>query len=207
MKKLFYLIPFLYTSFTFAQSPVSDTVYVLPKNGKFYLVNRVNYSDDSYFEKMTMIGDTAQFYLSALQKFENTANSFANFVNGSYFYSKEISGAIRENAGIEQITGKSPIDTLGVRTFDFLSDDKFRWTLNTGSGAVNITFSITANKALRYTVEGTAARLMYGFGKSVIRLTNFPTSGNSLDLYWDDGRKIYYSQDGKAILRRLSINR
>jgi len=190
-----------------AQNQVFDTAYVLPLNGKFYLVNRIEYDDDSYYEKMTMIGDTAQFYLSALQKFESTANSFANFVNGSYFYSKEISGAIRENAGIEQITGKNPIDTLGVPTFDFLSDDKFKWTLNTGSGALNITFSITANKALRYTIEGTAARLMYGFGKSVIRLTNFPTSGNSLDLYWDEGRKIYYSQDGKAILRRLSINR
>lgn len=203
MKRIIYCIALFYSSFTMAQNQVFDTAYVLPLNGKFYFVNRIEYDDDSYYEKMTMIGDTAQFYLSALQKFESTANSFANFVNGSYFYGKETTGAIRENAGIEAITGKSPIDTLGVRTFEFLSNDKFRWVINNSP----ITFNITANKVLRYTVEGTAARTMYGFGKSVIRLTAYPTTGSFLDLYWDEGRKLYVSQDGKIILRRLSATR
>lgn len=203
MKRIIYFIALFYSTFTMAQNQVFDTAYVLPLNGKFYLVNRIEYDDDSYYEKMTMIGDTAQFYLSALQKFEGTANSFANFVNGSYFYGKETTGAIRENASIEAITGKSPIDTLGVRTFKFLSDDKFKWVINN----IPIAFTITANKVLRYTVEGTAARTMYGFGKSVIRLMAYPTTGSFLDLYWDEGRKLYVSQDGKIILRRLSATR
>jgi len=186
-----------------AQNQVFDTAYVLPLNGKFYLLNRIEYDDDSYYEKVTIIGDTAQFYLSALQKFESTANSFANFVNGSYFYGKETTGAIRENAGIIAITGKSPIDTLGVQTFEFLSDNKFKWVINN----TPITFSITANKVLRYAIEGTAARTMFGFGKNMIRLTSYPTAGNFLDLYWDEGRKLYVSQDGKSIVRRLVLNR
>lgn len=203
MKRIIYFIALFYSTFTMAQNQVFDTAYVLPLNGKFYLVNRIEYDDYSYYEKMSMIGDTAQFYLSALQKFESTANSFANFVNGSYFYGKETTGAIRENVGIEAITGKSPIDTLGVRTFEFLSDDKFKWVINN----VPITFTITANKVLRYTVEATAARTMYGFGKSVIRLTSYPTTGSFLDLYWDEGRKLYVSQDGKINLRRISVTR
>lgn len=203
MKRIIYFIALFYSTFTMAQNQVFDTAYVLPLNGKFYLVNRIEYDDDSYYEKMTMIGDTAQFYLSALQKFESKANSFANFVNGSYFYGKETTGAIRENAGIEAITGKSPIDTLGVRTFEFLSDNKFKWVINN----IPIAFTITANKVLRYTVEGTAARTMYGFGKSVIRLTAYPTTGSFLDLYWDEGRKLYVSQDGKINLRRISATR
>lgn len=203
MKRIIYFIALFYSSFTMAQNQVFDTAYVLPLNGKFYLVNRIEYDDDSYYEKMTMIGDTAQFYLSALQKFESTANSFANFVNGSYFYGKETTAAIRENASIETITGKSPIDTLGVRTYEFLSNDKFKWVINN----IPIAFTITANKVLRYTVEGTAARTMYGFGKSVIRLTSYPTTGSFLDLYWDEGRKLYVSQDGKIILRRILATR
>jgi len=203
MKKIIYFIALFYSTFTMAQNQVFDTAYVLPLNGKFYLVNRIEYDDNSYYEKMTMIGDTAQFYLSALQKFESTANSFANFVNGSYFYGKETTGAIRENAGIEAITGKSPIDTLGVRTFEFLSDDKFKWVINN----VPITFTMTANKVLRYTVEGSTIKTMYGFGKSVIRLTSYPTTGSFLDLYWDEGRKLYVSQDGKINLRRISATR
>jgi hypothetical protein len=202
MKRILILLAFC-TSILNAQSPVFDTAYVISKNSKFYLLNRIEYDDDSYYEKVTIIGDTAQFYLSALQKFESTANSFSNFVNGSYFYGKETTGAIRENAGIIAITGKSPIDTLGVQTFEFISDNKFRWVINN----TPITFSITANKVLRYTLEGTAARTMFGFGKNMIRLTSYPTTGSFLDLYWDEGRKLYVSQDGKSIIRRLVLNR
>ena len=202
MKRILILLAFC-SSILNAQSPIFDTAYVISKNSKFYLLNRIEYDDDSYYEKVTIIGDTAQFYLSALQKFESTANSYANFVNGSYFYGKETTGAIRENAGIIAITGKSPIDTLGVQTFEFISDNKFRWVINN----TPITFSITANKVLRYTVEGLAARTMFGFGKNMIRLTSYPTAGNFLDLYWDEGRKLYVSQDGKINLRRISATR
>jgi hypothetical protein len=203
MKRIIYFIALFYSTFTMAQNQVFDTAYVISQNSKFYLLNRIEYDDDSYYEKVTIIGDTAQFYLSALQKFESTANSFANFVNGSYFYGKETTGAIRENAGIIAITGKSPIDTLGVQTFEFISDNKFRWVINNAP----ITFAITANKVLRYTVEGTAARTMFGFGKNMIRLTSYPTAGSFLDLYWNEGRKLYVSQDGKTNLRRISATR
>jgi hypothetical protein len=202
MKRILILLAFC-TSVLNAQSPVFDTAYVISKNSKFYFLNRIEYDDDSYYEKVTIIGDTSQFYISALQKFESTANSFANFVNGSYFYGKETTGAIRENADIIAITGKSPIDTLGLQTFEFISDNKFRWVINN----TPITFSITANKVLRYTVEGAAARTMFGFGKNMIRLTSYPTTGSFLDLYWDEGRKLYVSQDGKSIVRRLLLNK
>jgi hypothetical protein len=56
-------------------------------------------------------------------------------------------------------------------------------------------------------VEGSAARTMFGFGKNMIRLTSYPTTGSFLDLYWDEGRKLYVSQDGKIIIRRLVLNR
>ena len=206
MKRILILFTFFSTVLN-AQSPVFDTAYVISKNSKFYLLNRIEYDDDSYYEKVTIIGDTAQFYLSALQKFESTANSYANFVNGSYFYSKEITNAIRENTGITQITGQSPIDTLGLRTFQHLSDSTFRWVINTGSGAIPITWNKTANGSLRYTVQGSTAKVLFGFGKALIRLNAFPTTGNFLDLYWDEGRKLYVSQDGKSIVRRLVLNR
>ncbi len=206
MKRILILLAFC-SSILNAQSPIFDTAYVISKNSKFYFLNRIEYDDDSYYEKVTIIGDTAQFYLSALQKFESTANSYANFVNGSYFYSKEITGALRENTGITQITGKSPIDSLGLQTFEHLNDSTFRWVINTGTGAIPITWNKAANGSLRYTVQGTTARVLYGFGKSLIRLNGFPTTGNFLDLYWDEGRKLYVSQDGKSIVRRLVLNR
>ena len=206
MNKILILLAFC-TSILNAQSPIFDTAYVISKNSKFYFLNRIEYDDDSYFEKVTIIGDTSQFYISALQKFESTANSYANFVNGSYFYSKEITGAIKENIGITQITGKSPIDSLGLQTFEHLNDSTFRWVINTSTGTIPITWNKAANGSLRYTVQGSTAKVLYGFGKSLIRLTGFPTTGNFLDMYWDEGRKLYVSQDGKSIIRRLVMNR
>lgn len=206
MKRILILLTFCSTILN-GQSPVFDTAYVISKNSKFYLLNRIEYDDDSYYEKVTIIGDTAKFYLSALQKFESTANSYANFVNGSFFYSKEITGALRENTGITQITGQSPIDTLGLQTFEHLSDSTFRWVINTGSGAIPITWNKTANGSLRYTVQGSTAKVLFGFGKALIRLNAFPTTGSFLDLYWDEGRKLYVSQDGKSIVKRLVLNR
>jgi len=206
MNKILILLAFC-SSVLNAQSPIFDTAYVISNNSKFYLLNRIEYDDDSYYEKVTIIGDTSQFYISALQKFESTANSYANFVNGSYFYSKEITEAIKENIGITQITGKSPIDSLGLQTFEHLNDSTFRWVINTGSGAIPITWNIAVNGSLRYTVQGTTARVLYGFGKSLIRLNGFPTTGNFLDLFWNEGRKLYVSQDGKSIVRRLLLNR
>jgi hypothetical protein len=206
MKRILILLAFC-SSILNAQNQVFDTAYVISKNSKFYLLNRIEYDDDSYYEKVSIIGDTAQFYISALQKFESTANRYANFVNGSYFYGKEITGAIKENIGITQITGKSPIDSLGLLTFEHLNDSTFRWVINTGSGAIPITWNKAANGSLRYTIEGSTARILYGFGKSLIRLNGFPTTGNFLDLYWDEGRKLYVSQDGKSIVRRLVLNK
>jgi hypothetical protein len=206
MKRILILLAFC-SSILNAQNQVFDTAYVISKNSKFYLLNRIEYDDDSYYEKVTIIGDTSQFYTSALQKFESTANSFSNFVNGSYFYGKEITGAIKENIAITQITGKSPIDSLGLQTFEHLNDSTFRWVINTGSGAVPITWNKAANGSLRYTVQGSTARVLFGFGKSLIRLNGFPTTGNFLDLFWDEGRKLYVSQDGKSIVRRLLLNR
>jgi hypothetical protein len=206
MKRILILLAFC-SSILNAQNQVFDTAYVISKNSKFYLLNRIEYDDDSYYEKVTIIGDTSQFYISALQKFESTANRYANFVNGSYFYSKEITGAIKENIGITQITGKSPIDSLGLQTFEHLSDSTFRWVINTGSGAIPIIWNKATNGSLRYTVEGSTAKVLFGFGKSLIRLNGFPTTGNFLDLYWDEGRKLYVSQDGKSIIRRLVLNR
>jgi hypothetical protein len=206
MNKILILLAFC-SSILSAQSPIFDTAYVISKNSKFYLLNRIEYDDDSYYEKVSIIGDTAQFYLSALQKFESTANSYANFVSGSYFYGKETTAAIRENAGIIAITGKSPIDTLGARTFEFLLDDTFKWVINQSGTSTPITFSVAANKTLRYVLDGNLSRTMFGFGKNMIRLTSYPTTGSFLDLYWDEGRKLYVSQDGKINLRRISLNR
>lgn len=203
MKNFNFVIIFLLPLTIYCQNVATDTSYVISENGYFYLNHTIVYDDNSYVISKKIIGDTLDFYALSLRHLQNKINEYNVKVVNTNMFSKEISIEIRENANILQITGKSPIDTLGVRTYEFLSDNKFKWVINN----TPITFTITASKVLRYTVEGTAARTMYGFGKSVIRLTAYPTTGSFLDLYWDEGRKLYVSQDGKIILRRILATR
>ena len=203
MKNFNFVIIFLLPLTIYCQNVVTDTSYVISENGYFYLNHTIVYDDNSYVISKKIIGDTLDFYALSLRHLQNKINEYNVKVVNTNMFSKEITTEIRENANILQITGKSPIDTLGVRTYEFLSDNKFRWIINN----TPITFTITANKVLRYTVEGATIKTMFGFGKNMIRLTSYPTTGSFLDLYWDEGRKLYVSQDGKINLRRISATR
>lgn len=203
MKNFNFVIIFLLPLTIYCQNVATDTSFVVSENGYFYLNHTIIYDNNSYEITKKIIGDTFDFYNLSFRHLQNKINEYNVKVVNTNMFSKEITYAIRENANILQITGKSPIDTLGVRTFEFLSDNKFRWVINN----TPITFTITANKVLRYTVEGASIKTMFGFGKNMIRLRSYPTTGSFLDLYWDEGRKLYVSQDGKINLRRISATR
>ena len=203
MKNLILIL--LIPVFALAQSPVNDTSFVRQVDSIFYLVYKVDYSDGGYNERQTYIGTVDQFYLQAEQKFESTAMNYANIVTGYNNISKEITGAIRENAGILALTGKSPIDTIGLRAMEFLNTNQ--WDIWVNGQFIPITFFINANGVLRYQLEGATARNMFGFGKWGIRLISFPDPGSSLDLFFNEGRKRYESQDGKTWIRMKGANR
>jgi hypothetical protein len=192
------LLPYLAS----AQSPVSDTTYVVQIADMFYLITKTDYSDGGYSEQMRRIGDASQFFQSALQRFESDAMNMANLVTGYVSNGRQIGTAIRENAGITSATAKSPLDTLAQRARPHLIDAGATWTLVTPTGNTSVTFSATANGALRYALDGATPRSVTAFAKYIIRLAAYPAAGQFLDLYWDEGRNRYVSQDGKFILRR-----
>ena len=206
MKQFIFLIA-LVPSLLLAQSPVGDTAYVVQIADVFYLITKTDYSDGGYSEQMRRIGNASQFYESATQRFESDAANMANLVTGYYNNSRQIGTAIRENAGILSATGKSPLDTLAQRARPHLIDSISTWVLVTPTGNNAVTFNVTQAGALRYSVDGATTRGVTAFAKYIIRLAAYPAQGQFLDLYWDEGRKRYISQDGKFILRRNAAAR
>jgi hypothetical protein len=205
MKNIFFLL--LLPCLAAAQSPLTDTAYVSNVNGIFYLISRYDYTDGSYAERSQRIGDTAAFYNVALQRFESEARDNANRVMGYINYSREIGSAIRENAGIIAVTGKSPLDTLEKRAEAHLIDDGATWAMIAPTGNAPVAFSVTA-AGLRYSIDGATPRAVAAaFDRYVIRLAAYPAAGQSLDLYWDEGRNRYISQDGKIVIRKIPIRR
>ena len=200
MRHLIFLIVLPFAAF--GQSPISDTSYVVKTGNLFYLITNTGYSDGGYAERMTLIGDSVRFYDAALNRFENTAIDIANKATAAALYSREIGAAIRENTGIIAATGKNPVDTLTRRAITHIVIAGSNWSLTTPTGTNAILFNQTASGGIRYSVDGSAARNVTAFNKYVIRLTAYPSTGQFLDLYWDEGRNRYISQDGKISLRR-----
>ena len=202
MKQILFAFCFLLAIAAKAQSVSDDTSYVINVAGVFYLVTNTEYSDGSYMEKSTLLGDTVQFYQNTLNAFLQRADDYAKIVVNTYEFSRNISSAIRENAGIASVMGKNPLDTLAQQARPHLLAPSATWTLVTPTGNAGVTFSAMANGVLRYSVDGATARSVTAFGRYIIRLSAYPAAGQFLDLYWDEGRNRYVSQDGKFVLRR-----
>ena len=204
MKKIFFFL--LFASKLQAQTITFDTSYVKIIDNAYYLIYRADYADGGYYEKASIIGDTSQLYYGALSSFENNANNFADKVVAYYDFGRKITAVIRENNNLLTMTGKNPLDTILKNNAEFYTDNKWQITSLGITAAVDFNYNKNTS-AFRYIVEGSTAKNAIVFSKFVIRLISYPVLGQFVDLYWEEAKNRYISQDGKVILRQLKANR
>jgi len=171
----------------------------------FFLIYKMDFSDGSYNTRSSYIGNKDALYIQALQKMESKAAEIANKVVSATAIQREITYVIQENSGVIAISGQSPLDTLTFRAATYLTNEKFIYQIISGADVKTVSFALNSQNKLRYLMEGQAARAVWGFDKWVLRLVNY--DGSPLDLFWDENRKRYVSQDGKTILRRINLNK
>lgn len=204
MKKIFFFL--LFASQLQSQTITFDTSYVKIIDNAYYLIYRADYADGGYYEKASIIGDTSQLYYGALSSFENNANNFADKVIAYYDFGRKTTAAIRENNNILELTGKNPLDTILKNHEAFYTDNKWQITSLGTTAAVDFNYNKNTS-AFRYIVEGSTAKNAIVFSKFAIRLISYPTLGQFVDLYWEEAKNRYISQDGKLILRQLKPTR
>jgi hypothetical protein len=200
MKKIFFFL--LFASQLQSQTITFDTSYVKIIDNAYYLIYRADYADGGYYEKASIIGDTSQLYYGALSSFENNANNFADKVVAYYDFGRKITAVIRENNNLLTMTGKNPLDTILKNNAEFYTDNKWQITSLGITAAVDFNYNKNTS-AFRYIVEGSTAKNAIVFSKFVIRLISYPILGQFIDLYWEEAKNRYISQDGKVILRQL----
>lgn len=204
MKKIFFFL--LFASQLQSQTITFDTSYVKIIDNAYYLIYRADYADGGYYEKASIIGDTSQLYYGALSSFENNANNFADKVVAYYDFGRKITAVIRENNNLLTMTGKNPLDTILKNNAEFYTDNKWQITSLGTTAAVDFNYNKNTS-AFRYIVEGSTAKNAIVFSKFVIRLISYPVLGQFLDLYWEEGKSRYISQDGKVWIRQLKPTR
>jgi len=144
-------------------------------------------------------------YNGAITSFENNANNFADKVVAYYDFGRKTTAAIRENNNILQLTGKNALDTILKNHEAFYTNNK--WQISALGTTAAVDFNYNKNTSdLRYIVEGSTAKNAIVFSKFAIRLISYPVLGQFLDLYWEEAKNRYISQDGKVWIRQLKRN-
>ena len=88
----------------------------------------------------------------------------------------------------------------------FLTGNKWQISALGTTAAVDFNYNKTTS-TLRYIVEGSTPKMVFVFSKFAIRLISYPVLGQFIDLYWEEGKSRYISQDGKIWLRQLKPTR
>jgi hypothetical protein len=204
MKQIIFFLFFV--SQLSAQTITFDTSYVKIIDNTYYLIYRADYTDGGYYEKASIIGDTSQLYNGAIASFESNANNFADKVIAYHDFGRKTTAGIRENNNILSLTGKNPLDTILKNNEAFYTENK--WQINALGNSLSLDFNYNKNtSAFRYIIEGSTAKSAIVFSKFAIRLLSYPDLGQFIDLYWEEAKSRYISQDGKVWLRQLKLNR
>lgn len=199
-----YLIFLLFPSLCFSQDVTRDTSYLINSGGKFFDISRTEYSDGTYNERSTLIGDTSAVLSSYVNQIINSSQKYAEAaVIAMRAQSATATLAKLDTSAIQKI-GLSPITSImSSYEREFLGGS---WEIqNSGSAAVSVTFPrLSSNQRIRILPSGGgAARTMLIFG-NMIRIVNYPVSGNNVLFKVRNGR---WENLTRTIVLRKTTNR
>jgi len=197
---------FLFCSFlflpilVFSQKEVNkDSVWISNIGGTFFENRRVEYSDNTYTESNTPIGDTIQLLTRAKRSVFEQGENMANDVAIVSKYSGRISELIRQANAVEALVGQTfkydSLTTIFTNPLKAIAAEKLaeltkrNWMIGTDA----IVFSVNAQGQARYQVGTQPVRNCSILGNT-IRLNNY-LGGASLDLFRITNRK-YINLDG-----------
>jgi len=192
----FLLLPVI----AFAQT--TDTVYTVKVGDLFYLVERTTQANGSYTETATLRGNLEQFSDYTEGAIVRRASTLSQAVNEVLKADRLWQNIIQQDAGFQQLYGKSPLTDVQQQTDSTLLMDT--WQLEQpGQSATSIIFTRNAQGKLRAAWGGTASMAAY-LVSSTMRIANFNASGPmnfyriSPSLWTDANRSIF--------IRRTAVN-
>ena len=170
--------------------------YVLGTDGVTYFeVVTTDYDDESQTAVKTRVGPVAQLVGDQADKSQRAADELAQSSRVVSRAKTTITELNNVDASITTLTGQSPLKVIQDRNQNFLTASG--WQIDEGAGFVSLVFTVNAQGALRYSVNGgtTKGATMYG---SIIRLNNYPVTGTNTDFHKAEGGKRYNALPNKV---------
>lgn len=166
-------------------------------NINYFEIERTTFDDDTYEETSKLIGPAAALGLHYADKFEQRARTMADNAKSAVLNEKRLTELDNNETAIFNIAGVSPKDVIQDRySAELLADG---WTIDDGTGPVPLVFTINAQNNLRYSING-GATAAAEYLRSVIRLNNYPTTGQQAVFYANERYKRYGSLPGGNVV-------
>lgn len=194
-----YLIIFflMLPAFAWAQNAIqTDTTYRVNTGGKFYEVREITFLNGEASTTKTLIGDTSTLYKNYYAAFVRAGTQMANDARQASRFDKDIAQIIAQNTATLAATGRDVLDTLTKQYAGPLISGN--WSVQ-DTALRDISFVINGNGKLRYTITGYAQRGAVLIANTM-RLQNYKSSGQSVDLYKSPGGN-WFSIDDKVKLK------
>lgn len=179
-KFIFILLAFL-PVFAFGQQKetISDSSWIANRNGIFYQVRAVVYSNGEENTTAIPLGDTAQTVAKFRDNIRSAATTFASDAQIVSAYRQQITELIRFGKTLPGILGKSPLDSLRTDQPNLLVNSG--WTLRTDNSTMGIRFRVNGSGAFQWKADSTANWRTAAFLAGVIRLSGL--NGYNTDFF------------------------
>lgn len=181
-------------------SEVLSTVktYVLgTDNTTYFEVITITYDDESQDVTKRRVGPATELANDQADKIERDMLTLAQ---SSYYVARAksiINDAGTTDATINTLTGVSPFKKIQDRYQVALLTAG--WTIDEGAGFVPLVFTVNAQGALRFSINGAATKPAKIYG-AVIRLNNYPASPIDTDFHLAENGNKYHSLPNKAVV-------
>ena len=158
---------------------VTDSSYIVNRNGKFFQVQTTTFSTGEETSSTILLGDTAQTVRKFKRDITEAAQQWASDAQVISGFRQKITEAIRFGKTLPGILGKSPLDSLRADQPDLLVTTG--WTLRTDGTSTGIRFRVTGAGAFQWKADSTATWRAAAFLVGVIRLNGL--NGYNTDFF------------------------
>lgn len=184
-----------------AEIQSESRVYELGSDQQTYFeVHTMTYTNGESMVKRTAAGTAAQLAEVYAYSIKSAANDITEDARRAARLGRRLDLLIADGQAIAAIAGASPFEIIRDEYSGMLLSAG--WTIDQGAGPLPLSFTINAQGAIRYSIDGGQARTAVLFG-TALRLLSYPSAGSSADFFLaPGGRRMFSLPDAKTVITR-----
>lgn len=190
-----HILFFLLLSIAATAQTTTNKFTLGPDGVNYFEITTVTQDDGSYITTANIVGPASALAADQADKIEQKMMALSQAAYAVSFANRTIRECSNTSDTINTLTGASPLNVIRDRYRNDLT--KAGWTIDQGAGFVPIVFTVNAQGALRYSVNGAATKAATVFG-SVIRLAAYPATGTNTDFFLNENGSRYFSLPNRA---------